>query len=79
MRGNLRLRVYGADVRGVRSVVFRRGRRVLARDRRAPFVKTVRRARLRVGRVNRIRALATMRDGRRVRLARAVRVCGRRR
>ena len=75
VRGNLRLRLTGTDVAGARRVDFRRGRRLIARDGRAPFVKKVRRARLRTGRVNRVRAVAVMGDGRRGGAARRVRVC----
>jgi hypothetical protein len=74
-RGNVRLRVYGTDQRSVRRVEFRVGRRVVARDGRAPFAKTVRAGRFRSGRVNRVRAIATMRDGSQAHLTRGVRGC----
>ena len=76
-RGNVRLRVYGTDLRDVRRVEFRIGGRVVARDGTAPFAKTVRRARFRSGRVHRVRAIAAMRDGREGRVERAVRACRR--
>lgn len=68
------VRVAGADRARVRRADFRlRGRTVL-RDRRAPFVARIGRARLRAG-ANRIDALVVLDDGRRRRAAVTVRGC----
>lgn len=68
------VRVAGADRRRARRVDFRLRARTVLRDRRAPFVFRVGRARLRAG-ANRIDALVTLQDGRRRRVATTVRGC----
>lgn len=68
------VRVAGADRARARRVDFRLRGRTLLRDRRAPFVVRVGRARLRAG-ANRIDALVTLEDGRRRRVATTVRGC----
>jgi hypothetical protein len=65
----------GTGRRNLRRVDFRLGGRLLRRDRTAPFETKFGRSRLRSGRVNRITALAQLKDGRTVRLAGRVRVC----
>jgi hypothetical protein len=71
-RGAVRL-----DVSGVRPirVDFKRGRQLLKRDRGAPFETTIPRRRLRVGAVNRLRAVVYLNDGTRVVRSRPVRPC----
>ena len=69
----VRARVRGRDIRHVRRVAFRRGRRV-ARDRRRPFGRVVDR-RARAGR-RRVLARVRLDDGRLVRLRRSYRSCG---
>jgi hypothetical protein len=67
-------RIAGPEKRGVKRVKFRYGRRVKV-DRRAPF-----RVRFRVGSGRfgyKVRAKVLMKDGRRVKRARAVRPCAR--
>ena len=70
-RGAYRLRLAGASVGRVVRVDFRAGRRLVARDGRRPF-----RARLRVRRSARVRAIAHLDDGRRSILRRRLRSCG---
>ena len=72
-RGRVRARVDGRDRRRVRRVAFYLGRRLMARDGRAPFVRTLRRSRSR-----RLAARVRMRDGRLVRLRRRAPRCVRR-
>ena len=74
VRRTVRLGLGGGDLANVLRVQFRLGRLVI-RDGVAPFKATITRARLRRGRLNRIRIIPTMRDGRRIRLARTVRSC----
>ena len=75
VRGNLRLGVAGADVRSVRRTEFRLARRLVIRDRVAPFKTTIKRSRLKRGIRFRIRATVTMVDGRAVRLGKTLRAC----
>ena len=72
-RGGVRLTVTGSTVR---RVDFKRGRQLLRRDAAAPFRTTVARKRLRRGAVNRLRAVAYLKDGGRVVRSRPVRACG---
>ena len=69
-----RARLRGRDVRSVRRVDFTLGRRVVARDRRAPFARRL----VQSAGGRRVRARATMRDGRAVRLRRVLPRCARR-
>jgi hypothetical protein len=75
VRGNLRVRVGGADGPLVNQVDFRLGTRQVARDGAAPFKTTVPRSRLRAGRAYRMRAIARLSDGRRATVVRSVRTC----
>jgi hypothetical protein len=59
----------------VRRADFRLGGRLVRRDRAAPFGAKLGRSRLRSGRINRLTALALLKDGRTVRFAGRVRVC----
>jgi N-acetylglucosamine-6-sulfatase len=77
VRGRLRARVTGAERRALERVDFFVRGRLVARDRRAPFVKRLRR-RLRRGRRFRVRARAATVDGRLVTLDRRLRACRRR-
>jgi hypothetical protein len=78
-RGRVRATVTGRDRRGIRRVRFRLGRRRSVLDRRPPFSRIVDRGRHR-GRPHRHRVTARvlMKDGRRARLSRRFRACGRR-
>jgi hypothetical protein len=76
VRGNLRVAVGGADARAVRRVEFRLASRFVVRDGVAPFKTTISKPRLRRGKRFRIRAVVTMQDRRRARLARTLRACG---
>ena len=70
-----RVSIYGRDVRLVKRVQFRLGRRVVATDRRAPFTR-----RIRVGGARlalRVQARVLLVDGRRIRLYRTVQPCSR--
>jgi hypothetical protein len=69
-RGRARVSVVGPERRGVHSVRFRLGKRLVARDRRAPFRKLMRR-----GARGRLRAVVVMRDGRRAVYSRTLRRC----
>ncbi len=71
--GALRVRVRGLP--GVRRVDFRFGRRLVARDRRAPFVRVVSRRAVRRG-GSRLRAVLHLRDGSRVVRSRMLPRCG---
>jgi hypothetical protein len=77
-RGRVRATVTGRDRRGIRRVRFRLGRRRARVDRTAPFSRIVDRGRHR-GRAHRHRvgARVLMKDGRRARLSRRFRACGR--
>lgn len=75
VRGNLRVGVGGADRKGVTTVDFRFGSRVLVRDPEAPFKATARRAWLPSRGRTRVRAVARLGDGRRATLTRLMRTC----
>lgn len=61
-RGRLRAELRG-DVDRVRDVSFKVGRRLVARDTAAPFRRLLPRRALRTRRVQRLRAVASLRDG----------------
>jgi hypothetical protein len=71
-RAPVRLTATGTDIR---SVDFKLGRRLIARDVRAPFRATVARKRLRPGAVHRLRAVVRLADGSRVVRSRRIRAC----
>ena len=71
-RRPIRVSLGGADRRKVARADFRRNRRLVKRDRRAPFTARIRPRR---GRVARLGVRATLVDGRSRRLFRRVRVC----
>jgi hypothetical protein len=75
VRGNLRLGIAGADRRAVSSVEFKLAKRLVIRDRVAPFKTTIKRSRLKRGIRFRIRATASMADGRTARLGKTLRAC----
>jgi hypothetical protein len=75
VRGNLKVGVAGADARGVARVEFRLARRLVIRDAVAPFKATIKRSRLKRGVRFRIRAAATLRDGRAAVLGKTLRAC----
>ena len=68
--------VRGRDAGQLARIVFRVGRRRVARDPARPFRTRIRRSRLRPRSVARVVAVATLRDGRTRRLVRHVRICG---
>jgi arylsulfatase A-like enzyme len=75
---SVKARVIGSDRRLVTRVDFFVRKRRVARDRRAPFVKRVSRRRVPRGRRFRLRARATLADGRLVTIDRRLRGCRRR-
>jgi hypothetical protein len=75
VRGDLRLGLAGADARSVRGIEFRLARRLVIRDRVAPFKVTIRRSRLRRGARFRIRATLTLQDDRQAALGKTLRAC----
>jgi hypothetical protein len=76
-RGAVTVTVAGADRALVRRADIRLGGRRVARDTREPFRATIPGARLRRGTLARVEVLATLADGRTVRLKRSLRVCRR--
>lgn len=69
--GRCRVRISLAEAKGVRRLDVRAGRRLLARDRRAPFAVTVRRART----ARRLQVVTVLADGTRRTLTRRVAGC----